>query len=142
MQPTNYQERITNGVVSYIGTGEFGSLPAQLIVNDKNGNSAGLQHREATVMTPYGYFFVSEREGTVYKFDGKLTPISDVGISKWFGNNIDVELEAFYRGNIGEEYEYKDNPVNLFGTGFILIWDKGNQRILITKKDFNSKMRT
>lgn len=139
MQPTNYQERITNGVVSYIGTGEFGSLPAQLIVNDKNGNSAGLQHREATVMTPYGYFFVSEREGTVYKFDGKLTPISDVGISKWFGNNIDVELEAFYRGNIGEEYEYKDNPVNLFGTGFILIWDKSNQRILITKKDFKFK---
>ena len=139
MQPTNYQERITNGVVSYIGTGEFGSLPAQLIVNDKNGNSAGLQHREATVMTPYGYFFVSEREGTVYKFDGKLTPISDIGISKWFGNNIDVELEGFYRGNIGEEYEYKDNPVNLFGTGFILIWDKGNQRILITKKDFKFK---
>ena len=139
MQPTNYQERITNGVVSYIGTGEFGSLPAQLIVNDKNGNSAGLQHREATVMTPYGYFFVSEREGTVYKFDGKLTPISDVGISKWFGNNIDVELETFYRGNVGEEYEYKDNPVNLFGTGFILIWDKGNQRILITKKDFKFK---
>lgn len=139
MQPTNYQERITDGVVSYIGTGEFGSLPAQLIINDKNGNSAGLQHKEATVMTPYGYFFISEKEGTIYKFDGKLTPISEVGISKWFDENINVELEGFYRGTVGEEYEYKDNPVNIFGTGFILIWDKEHQRILVTKKDFKFK---
>lgn len=139
MQPTNYQERITDGVVSYIGTGEFGSLPAQLIINDKNGNSAGLQHKEATVMTPYGYFFISEKEGTIYKFDGKLTPISEVGISKWFDENINVELEGFYRGTVGEEYEYKDNPANIFGTGFILIWDKEHQRILVTKKDFKFK---
>ena len=135
-QPTNIQERVTNGIVSYLGTGEYGSLPAQLIVDDRNGNSAGLQHREACVLTPYGYFFVSEREQKVYKFDGKLTPISDIGISNWFDNNITINLDRLYKGINGEEYAYRDNPSNKYGTGFLMSYDKDKERILLTKKDF------
>ena len=137
MQPTNYQERITNGVVSYIGTGEFGSLPAQLVIDDKSGNSAGIQHREAFVLTPYGYFFVNEREQKIYKFDGKLTPISSVGISKWLNENITINIDKIYRGLTGEEYLYRDNPSNKYGTGFILTYDTEKERILVTKRDFN-----
>lgn len=136
LQPTNYQERITDGVVSYIGTGEFGSLPAQLIVDDKSGASAGLQHREAQILTPYGYFFVSERERKIYRFDGKLTPISDLGMTKWFNENIPLVLNRAYRKNNGTEYIYNDNPANKLGTGFILTYDKEKERILVTKKDY------
>lgn len=135
-QPTNIQERVTNGIVSYLGTGEYGSLPAQLIIDDRNGNSAGLQHREACVLTPYGYFFVSEREQKIYKFDGRLTPISNIGINKWFDENIVINLDKLYKGTNGEEYTYRDNPSNKFGTGFILTYDKELERILVTKKDF------
>lgn len=136
MQPTNYQERITNGIVSYIGTGEFGSLPALPILDDKYGNSAGLQQREAQIITPYGYFFVSEREKKIYKFDGKLIPISDIGMSNWFDNHIQLELNKTYRINNGSEYPYNDNPSNFLGTGFILTYDQDKERIIVTKKDY------
>lgn len=136
VQPTNPQEQLLNDVTLYIGTGEFGSLPPQLIIDDRNGTSAGLQHREAQIMTPYGYFFVSERERKVYKFDGKLEPISDKGMTKWFNENIPLTLNRQYRKNNGEEYKYNDNPANFLGTGFILVYDKERERIIVTKKDY------
>lgn len=136
LQPTNPQQQMLNDVTIYIGTGEFGSLPPQLIIDDSNGTSAGLQHREAQILTPYGYFFVSEREKKIYKFDGKLTPISDIGMSKWFNNNIHIELDRQYRVINDKEYPYKDNPSNNLGTGFILTYDRERERILVTKKDY------
>ena len=135
VQPTNYQERVTNGVVSYIGTGEFGSLPAQHIINDKNGSSAGLQHREGFVLTPYGYFFVSEKEKKVFLFDGKLKDLSLIGMSKWFNENITIQTDKVFKDNNLIDYEFKDNPASPFGTGFILEYDPFNERILVTKKD-------
>lgn len=136
VQPTNYQERITDGIVSYIGTGEFGSLPAQLIVDDSTGNSAGLQHREAQIITPYGYFFINEQEGKIYKFDGKLKPISSVENDKFFKKNIKLYLQNYSLKNTGKNYLGDDTPSNAFGCGFILVYDKELERIIITKKDF------
>lgn len=89
IQPTNYQERISNGIVSYIGTGEFGSLPAQLIVNNKTGTSAGLNHFTHSVLTHKGYFFVSLSDSKIYWFNGQLNCISDLGMSKWFADRLD-----------------------------------------------------
>ena len=133
LQPTNHQEQVLNDVTIYIGTGEFGSLPPQLIVEDKTGGSAGLQHREAQVLTPYGYFFISESERKVYKFDGKLEAISDNGMSKWFNKHIPFKLKEIYGDG---KYYYDDNPSNYLGIGYILVYDKDKERIIITKKDF------
>lgn len=125
VQPTNYQERVTNGVVTYIGTGEFGSLPAQLILDSKSGNSAGLRQRDAFVITPYGYFFVSEGLDKVFNFYGKLEPISDEGLSRWFRNNL----------NIGYSNNLKDNCPYLFnGKGYYLNYDENFDRILLTQR--------
>lgn len=110
IQPTNYQERVTNDIVTYIGTGEFGSLPAQLIVDSKTGNSAGISRRDDQVLTKNGYFFVCQKEAKVYWFNNQLICISDLGMSKWFRDNINKSK-------------------------YYLIYDNDKDRLIITNKD-------
>lgn len=138
-QPANYQERVSNDIVSYIGTGEFGSLPAQLIVNDKTGSSAGLEQRDAFVLTPFGYYFVCEKEMKVYCFNGKLEDISSKGLSKWFKNNL--VLVSIDTIGVNNNCPYLEN-----GCGYYLNYDVKNERILLTKRDnrcsdFNSSCK-
>ena len=121
IQPTNYQERITNGVVSYIGTGEFGSLPAQLIVNSKTGTSSGLHSIKDSILTHKGYFFVSQTDCKVYWFNGQLNCISDLGLSKWFFDKL---------SNTG--FNNKREFLNLR-----LNYDFNNDRLLVTERSYN-----
>lgn len=136
--PKNHQERITNQIVSFIGTGDFFSVPPRKLIDDNTGHSAGLQHQWATVKTPIGYFFVSENQRKIYMFDGqKLTEISMLGLSRWFKNNLPINVDNnFYNATEDLEYPYRDNPSNPIGSGFILAYDSNKERILITKKDF------
>jgi hypothetical protein len=135
--PQNYQERVTGDIVSFIGTGDFLGVPPRKIVDDETGNSGGCQHKWSTIKTPFGVFFVSEEQRTVFHFDGnKLVPISDKGLYSWFKNNVPIEYDMTYARETGQVYPYRDNPSNPFGTGFITAYDSRNQRILITKKDF------
>lgn len=142
IQPTNYQERVTSGVVSYIGTGEFGSLPAQLRIDSKTGTSAGLTQRDSFVLTKYGYFFVCEREGKIYALEpnGQLKAISDIGMSKWFTEYVKSDIiRHFYLDDhveITDEYELNNCPYLPAGVGYNLIFDEVNNRILVTKRYF------
>ncbi|MGL6106295.1 MAG: hypothetical protein ACRC0V_11215, partial [Fusobacteriaceae bacterium] len=135
--PKNYQERVTNQIVSFIGTGSYFEIPPQKIVDDDTGNSAGLQHKFGAIKTPNGYFFVCENQNTFYKFDGqKLTEISSQGMYNWFYNNIPLKAkEEYYKLNF-KNYPYDDNVSNKDGIGFISTYDSKKERIILTKKDF------
>lgn len=121
----NYQERVTDQVVSFIGTGSYFEIPPQKIVDDNTGNSAGTQHKWSSIKTPNGYFFVTENQRKIYNFSGKnLNPISDIGLSNWFKNHIEI----INQGN-------PDNPSNPEGTGYISTYDSRKERIIFTKLD-------
>lgn len=125
--PRNFQERVTDQLVSFIGTGSFGEIPERKIIDDDNGSSAGSNHKWGLIKTPHGVFFPSENENKIYQFQGtQLKPISDTGISNYFRNNIEIKNKIFNQ----------DNPSNLFGTGFISTYDSKKERIIFTKKDF------
>lgn len=135
--PRNYQERVTDQIISFIGTGSYGEIPPQRIIDDETGNSAGSQHKWATIKTPEGVFFVSENTRKIYQFNGKqLKPISDAGLSNWFQNNISLKLDEQYYKSKRELYPYRDNPSNPFGTGFISGYDTQKKRVLFTKRDY------
>lgn len=137
MQPKNNQERVTDEVVSFIGTGSYAEIPPRKVLDDKNGSSAGLQHQWGAINTKQGYFFISEAEGKFYVFSGKsLIPFSSVGNYHWFRENIPILNDILYYQVYKEKYPYRDNPSNKFGTGFILGYDTKHERILITKKDY------
>lgn len=120
-----YQERVTDNIVSFIGTGSYFETPPDKVVDDDTGNSAGTQHKWSGIKTPNGYFFVSANQKKIYQFTGEsLKPISDLGLSNWFKNNIEIQGTGS-----------SDNPSHKMGTGFISGYDSRKERILFTKID-------
>lgn len=135
--PRNYQERVTDQIISFIGTGSYGEIPAQKVLDDDTGSSAGSQHKWGLIKTPNGVFFPSENQRKIYQFDGKqLQPISSIGNGNWFQNNMELLMNKQYYDSTGRIYPYNDNPSNPFGTGFISTYDTKKERIIFTKKDF------
>ena len=99
-QPQNFQERVTGDVVSFLGTGGYFSIPPRKILDD-NKASGGNKHREATLKTKHGVYFISENDNKIYKFNGnQLESISDLGMSNWFKENTKLKLvEDYYNTN-------------------------------------------
>lgn len=135
--PRNYQERVTDQIVSFIGTGDYFAVPPQKIIDDETGNTAGLQHKWSAIKTPQGYFFVCENQRKVYQFNGKnLLPISANGLDNWFKENTELQVDRNYYQSTNERYTYRDNPSNPIGSGFISTYDTRKERVIFTKKDF------
>lgn len=135
--PRNYQERVTDQIVSFIGTGSYGDVPAQKVLDDDTGSSAGCQHKWSTIKTPNGVYFASENQKKIYEFNGQsLKPISSIGNGNWFQNNMRLLTNRQYYDSTGKIYPYNDNPSNPFGTGYISTYDTKKERIIFTKKDF------
>lgn len=119
--PQTFQERITDEVVSFIGTGEFFSIPPRKILDDDTGHSGGNKHKWGAIKTPYGVFFVCESQNTIYQFDGKkLSAISNKDLNSWFKNNIGLNTPGITPSST---------------TGFVSAYDSRFKRILFTKKD-------
>lgn len=138
--PKNYQEKVTDQIISFIGTGSLYDIPPRKIVEGCSGMSAGLWHRESALLTEYGYFFVCEKQRKIYHFTGQqLSAISDIGLSYWFKDNMEIKVSSDYRKANGTDYKYNDNPSNKYGCGFISTYDSYKGRILFTKKDFQLK---
>lgn len=134
--PRNYQERITDQIVSFIGSGEYFSIPPRKIIDDDTGNSAGCQHKWGAIKTPAGLIFPSENQNKIYQFDGRnLKAISNRGISKELKNKVEVKTDRNYFNLKKEEYPFRDNPSNTFGTGYISTYDSRKERFILTKKD-------
>jgi len=133
--PQNYQERITDNIVSFIGSGDYFNIPPRRVV-DQNRISGGCSHKWATLQTKHGVFFVSEREGKIYRFTGnELIILSDIGNSNWFRENIELKMLNDYHKASGAPYLYSNNPSNKESVGFISTYDTEKERIIFTKKD-------
>lgn len=133
-QPANLQERVSGEIVSFIGTGEFLSLPPKKIVDDNLG-SAGTQHKWATIKTLNGVIFVNEIENSIYLHSDRIHNLTSGNVS-WFKNNLVPNLESQLFNNFGIVYPYANNPSNPFGVGYISTYDSAYNRVLITKRDY------
>ena len=115
--PENVQERTTGeaGIVSFIGTGDFFSLPPRRVSEDEI-LAGGCQDIESVVKTDKGVFWVSRSDKKVYQFDGQhLIPISDLGMRNWF----DLAFKNTFAYYIG-------------------VYDKQRKRVLFGNKDINN----
>jgi hypothetical protein len=134
--PQNYQERVTNDIVSFIGTGSYFETPPRLIVDDSK-TSAGTQHKWGAIKTKHGILFPSQIEKKWYLFNGnELKPISDYGNSNWFKENMHSIVAQQYYASNGRQYPYLNNPSNPYGEGFISTYDTKKERLIMTKRDF------
>ena len=134
--PQSVQERVNNELTTYIGTGEFFSIPPRKILDDNLG-SGGSKHKWATIKTKYGVLFISEVENKIYLHSEGLKDISLIGMRNWFENNLKSNLVQQVYDITGKDYPLDNNPANPLGVGYISCYDTRHERILITKKDWN-----
>lgn len=134
--PQNLQERATNELTTYIGTGEFFGIPPKKILDDTLG-SGGSKHKWATVKTKFGVFFVSEVENKVYLHSQGLKDISTIGMRNWFEENLKNNLGQEMFELTGVNYAHDNNPANPVGIGYLACYDTRFERILVTKKDYS-----
>lgn len=134
--PKNLQERVTGQITSFIGTGDFFSVPPKLVVDDDLG-TAGTQDKWATVKTKKGIFFANQLENKVYWLDESgLKVVSIIGNETWFKNNLTCSLSESYYAVFGVEFPNQANPANVNGVGLIATYDNYYNRILLTKRDY------
>jgi hypothetical protein len=133
--PQTFQERVTSDIISFIGTGEYFSIPPRKIVDDAN-SSAGNIHKWARTKTKFGVFFPSWKEKKWYLFNGQqLQPVSDKGNGNYFKTHMDFIINQQYYNTNDVNYPYINNPSNPIGVGFLSTYDTNKERLIITKKD-------
>ena len=134
--PVNYQMQVTHELVTYLGTGEFFSIPPKKMAADEN-SILGSQHRWGTFNSVYGTIYVNELERKIYMFEGEFPkPISIQGIKDWSEEELVLHLNNQWITLFGEKYPLDDNPYNYKGIGFISVYDRKYNRFIITKKDY------
>ena len=134
--PQTFQERVTSDIISFIGTGEYFSVPPRKIVDDKN-SSAGNRNKWGRTKTKFGVLFPAYKEKKWYLFDGQnLKPISDNGMFSHFKEAMPSAVSEQYFLTNKKEYPYFNNPSHPAGVGFISTYDTVKERFIVTKKDF------
>jgi hypothetical protein len=122
----NPQILTTNQTDVVLGTGDFLSFPAQELITTDTGHG-GCQHRFGKCNTPFGYFWVDQKNGAIYKFDNQFETISRLGLYNYFKENLKDFMYA-------ENVSIKDNP---YYSDFIhLYYDERYKRLLLTKIDY------
>lgn len=136
--PPSIQERVTNNIVSYLGTGEFLSIPARKVVDSENGLSNGLGKNGNYIKTPYGVVFISDIQKGIYLFQGQqVTPLHFKGMFNFFKLELDFyALKQLNKYGI-QDYQYIGNTSPEFGLGFTLGYDSRKERLILTKRDFS-----
>jgi len=84
----------------------------------------GLQDPNASILTPFGYFFIDREAKRIYRFDGKAPEeISAKGMYNFFKDNLDF-------CNLGACHDEKNEGSTYYSMG----WDNRFNRLLVTKK--------
>lgn len=133
--PQSQQERVTNEIVSFIGTGAFFSIPPKKVVDSEIG-TAGSQHKWATINVTEGLFFVNEIEGKVYLYADGFQELSKIGNSIWFREHMQDFFARQFKVLTGVNFPNQNNPANPYGVGIHATYDGTENRILLTKRDY------
>lgn len=133
--PQSQQEKVNDELITYIGTGDFFSIPVKKIIDSELG-SGGSQHKWATLSVPQGVLLVNELEGKISIFNQSLQEISKIGHERYFKNNLQDFFARQFQFLTGTQFPNTNNPANPYGVGIHSTYDKGYERIIITKRDY------
>lgn len=117
-----------------IGDGGLFANNIQSLANaeDVMEYGASISNR-ATLNTPYGLFYVSQKAGKVIQYGSQgLQEISSSGMKNWFLQNLPSELLKQF-----PNFTEYDNPVS--GVAVQAIYDAQYELLYITKKDYKPK---
>lgn len=102
----------------------------QAIVNvDSSYEYGSCQNKFSAISTLHGVFWVSQNQGKIFNYMGKLAEISNNGMKWWFARYLPSELLKVY-----PDYLLFDNP--LAGVGVQTIYDNTNEIVYFSKRDY------
>jgi hypothetical protein len=124
------QLQTKNGVKVTIGDGGLfaGNMQGLVNADDAINYGASISSR-AAVNTPFGLFWVSQKNGKVMQFAGSIEEISRNGMKFWFNENLPSAMLQAY-----PDYPLYDNPVA--GIGVQAIYDPQYELLYFTKRDY------
>tara|TARA_Y100000592_G_scaffold49149_1_gene77846 strand:+ start:1448 stop:8116 length:6669 start_codon:yes stop_codon:yes gene_type:complete len=119
-----------------LGDGGLFSQPFQNIANSDLSNEYGsCESHRAVMNTPMGLFFLSQAQGKVFHYTGKLENIANQGMKWWFNKYLPSQLIKQFPEL--EETPLADNPV--VGVGCQVIYDTNDDIVYFCKKDYKLK---
>ena len=135
--PQNVQQGIVNEIVTFLGTGDFFSIPPRKPLDSDEG-AAGTVHKWSIIKTPFGIVYFSQREKSIYLLGGEsgIQKLSDLGLSNWFFEYSKDYLAEQFEEITSIEFPNADNNANPDGVGFHTVYDPRHKRILFTKRDY------
>ena len=132
--PQNQQERVTNEIVSFIGTGTlFSILPRKIV--DVDMGSLGTIHKWANIKTSMGMFSISEPENKIFLHSDSIKEVSADGIMSFTDENVKQFLSEQMH-SLGIDFVNTNNPANPYGTGYHSTYDSLFNRVIFTKRDY------
>lgn len=126
----NIQERSSGDLVTFVGTGEYLSLPPRSIL-DTDVDNVGTKSKWAILKLPMGIAFVNDEGSNIYIISESqgLNEISRIGMKNWFEDNLPFRLDE-------KDYPYRNSLSHEYGVGLISTYDAYNKRYILTKKDY------
>lgn len=132
--PTRPQIIKTEGVNTYLGTGEALSIPpVQLKSTDYS--FGGNQHFKSRTGTEYGTFYVDSISSRPILITNQIEDISLDGMRNFWQNNASFELHNQFYQLSGETYPFI-STMSKAGAGYISTYDPRYKRIIVHKKDY------
>ena len=121
------------GVKATIGDGGlFATTPQNVVVSDQPYQYGSCQDIYSVISTPAGIYFISQEQGKIFAYTGKLEEISQTGMKWWFDKFLPFKLlEEF------PNYPHTNNPVA--GIGCSATYDNSNSVLYFSKRDFMVK---
>ncbi len=118
------------GIKITIGDGGLFAREPQALSNTDFDHTE-CQSGASVVSTQYGVFFMSQRQGKIFNYAGKIEDIS-FGLKWWLAQYLPSQLLKDF-----PNFELIDNPVA--GIGCLSIFDNTNETVYFSKKDFKLK---
>ena len=94
LQP-NPQAISTDQNIAYLTTGDFLSIPPVEMMTTDLGYG-GMQYELANINTEFGYFWVDQKRGQIFKLADSVESITNKGLSMWFKENLTNNTELAY----------------------------------------------
>lgn len=132
-QPRNFQERVTDQIVSFIGTGSYFEIPSREVISGSNGR-LGNVGKFSTLVLPEGVLLIDDLHLKIWLIQDKAIKNlagEEYGYKEFLETNIPLNLFQYYP-------EARTNSYHL--CGFHSTFDEIEKRILITKKDYIPKI--
>ena len=127
----------TNSDTVEVGQGAFLDRDPIRLFNNKDAFSrGGCVDKFTSVYGAGEYIWLDRNSASVLSLGEGINSLSDTGLTRWFANNIEVNLDNQFMSYTGLSYPFKGTACNK-NVGFIATLDPEHDRYILSKKDYS-----